>query len=1177
MQRAATIVRSVVCWVLWSVGSLGWGQGVPEYAVRVSATAQASPPRVQLTWLADSRAVSYTLVRKSRDDPYWGAGVALGTATNYTDSNVVAGGAYEYRIRKAASTYSAEGEIFVGIQAPLTDVRGKVILIVDSTYAADLACELGRLQQDLTGDGWTVLRHDVARTAAVTNIKALILGDYAADPAGVKSVFLLGHVAVPYSGDLAPDGHPEHMGAWPADAYYGDVGSVWTDTSVNSTAASSSRNRNVPGDGKFDSSDLPGPVALEVGRVDMAGLPAFAQSERELLRRYLNKDHAFRHHWEPADRRALIDDHFGVMSGEAFAANGYRVFSALVGASNTVAGDWLPTLLGGQSYLWGYGCGPGSYTSAADIATSAELAGCDPQVVFGMYFGSYFGDWDSSDNLLRASLATPSRTLAAVWAGRPYWVFHHMGLGETLGFCARVTQNNYGTYMANSFVASVHMALMGDPTLRMHPVAPPGFLRVSSNGVFGVHLAWNPSADPAVLGYHVYSAPVLAGPFTRLTASVLVATNLSLAQGATNIFMVRAVKLESTSSGSYTNASQGVYQSLDGAAGALAVSLDTSLAGAFLTEPALIPLQAVATDPAASVVRVEFYSGGVKLGEDALPPYALVWSNAPAGVYSVTARAVAASGLWATSSPVEIHVGAALSGAGAVWKYLDTGAAPGAGWQSAGYDDSLWAAGPAKLGYSNAAATTVSYGGDPSNKHITTYFRRAFTVASPGLYTNLALGVLRDDAAAVYLNGVEVYRGNLPGGALAAATLASGAASAADETNYFRASLSPALLAAGTNVLAVEVHLGASNSPAMGFDLFLAGAVKPLLTISAQNTQAVYGAAIPALRPLYSGFLNGDTPASLSSLPLLSTAAGAGSPAGAYPISVTGAVSTVYALEYVTGVLSILPAAVAGSLVTSANPAPQSAPPAWTLSLAAVAPGAGTPSGSVQFKIDGASNGPPEALALGVAVHSAALAVGTHVVTAEYSGDGNFLGTTTTLAPDQVIAVFNAPPVAGADTLLRHLPGGVKTAIATLLANDTDPDGDPVEFVGVSAASARGGQVTHLGSWILYTALPGDTNADSFTYTIRDGRGGWATGAVSVGISTNEIWPPNLTALSAGGGVICISGDGLPGCAYQIQYAEDLVSPVWQWLGESVADEYGVFVIQDAPGAGQRFYRSVFP
>jgi len=141
-------------------------------------------------------------------------------------------------------------------------------------------------------------------------------------------VFLFGHVPVPYSGDFAADFHvPAHQGAWPADVFYGDMNGTWTDYVVNDRGAESSRNWNVPGDGKFDQSYAPSAVELEVGRVDLSNLTAFSQGERELLRQYLNKDHNYRHRLITAQRRGLVHDDLGVRNGEAYAASAWRNFA----------------------------------------------------------------------------------------------------------------------------------------------------------------------------------------------------------------------------------------------------------------------------------------------------------------------------------------------------------------------------------------------------------------------------------------------------------------------------------------------------------------------------------------------------------------------------------------------------------------------------------------------------------------------------------------------------------------------------------------------------------------------------------------------------------------------------------------------------------------------------------
>jgi hypothetical protein len=545
-------------------------QTVIDQAVQVSATVQTNPPLIALSWPAITNALSYDVYRKSRDAASWGTAVAaLGAAaTNYADTNVVAGVGYEYRISKADTSYGGEGYLYSGIQMPLVENRGTVVLVVDETQASALTLELARLQQDLVGDGWTVIRHDVARTNSVVSVKALILADYLADTNNVNTVFLFGHVPVPYAGDIYPDGHPDHEGAWPCDGYYGDMEGAWLDTSVNVTVASDPRNYNVPGDGKFDPDSpndyfFPTNITLQVGRVDLCNLPAFALPETELLRRYLNKDHNFRDQRIAAQRRGLIDDNFGVGVGEAFAADGWRNFAAFFGASNTfTTSTWVATLTN-QSFLWGYGCGPADYVLSQGVTSTAELAASDPQVVFTMLYGSYFGDWDSTNDLLRAPLATPTYTLTCAWAGRPHWQFHHMGLGETTGFSARVAQNNNGTLYNTSYAQFLHIALMGDPTLRMFVVAPPSGLTVSTNPAGGFNLQWTPSPD-AIAGYAVYRATNAAGPFTRLSTGLLATNRFSDPSNSAAVYLVRAVNLEVTASGSFFNSSQGIFEDTQG-------------------------------------------------------------------------------------------------------------------------------------------------------------------------------------------------------------------------------------------------------------------------------------------------------------------------------------------------------------------------------------------------------------------------------------------------------------------------------------------------------------------------------------------------------------------------------------------------------------------------------------
>ena len=82
------------------------------------------------------------------------------------------------------------------------------------------------------------------------------------------------------------------------------------------------------------------------------------------------------------------------------------------------------------------------------------------------------------------------------------------------------------------------------------------------------------------------------------------------------------------------------------------------------------------------------------------------------------------------------------------------------------------------------------------------------------------------------------------------------------------------------------------------------------LTITANNASMFQGTAVPPLSVSYSGFVNGDSSASLSRQPTVSTPATPLSPAATYPIVVGGASSPNYAINYASGVLVVTPAPV---------------------------------------------------------------------------------------------------------------------------------------------------------------------------------------------------------------------------------------------------------------------------
>jgi hypothetical protein len=547
-------------------------------SVQLSATAQASPPRITLSWNALSSTTSITIFRKLKTASSWGTAIATPAAAelSWQDNGVTVGTAYEYRVVRVSNGVTGQGYIAAGIQVQPPDFRGRIILVVDNTLAAALSQELQQLERDLRADGWGVIRSDVSPSATVPSVRAIIQGHYNSDPANVKAVYLIGRVPVPYSGNVNPDGHSEHLGAWPCDGYYGELNGNWTDASVNSTGAQRVENRNIPGDGKFDQSNFPSDLELQVGRVDLANMPAFPLSATELLRAYLNRAHDFKvKGWEP-QARALMFDNLQ-WTNYPLAASGWRSMAALVGSGNITAANQNGTpfhqLVNGQSYLWTYSSGAGgqamdagvlTFNGATNVGTTQNLASTSMGGVFNLSFGSYFGDWDNRNNFLRAYIAGGAG-LVSCWSAIPGFYFHHMGMGDPIGYSALLTMNNSSLYMPlhdgwQGSIGRTHIALMGDPSLRMKMVAPPGNLVVSnSNGAAA--FTWTASPEPQLEGYHLYEFAA-DGSISRLTNAPVTGTaysNAAIPFVAGREYMVRAVKLEVSNTGSYFNLSLGAF------------------------------------------------------------------------------------------------------------------------------------------------------------------------------------------------------------------------------------------------------------------------------------------------------------------------------------------------------------------------------------------------------------------------------------------------------------------------------------------------------------------------------------------------------------------------------------------------------------------------------------------
>lgn len=592
--------RVTLCVVLLTIvfAQSASAQASRELAVMLSATVNGgATPSITLQWDIHPEGGEIQITRKLKTEAAWSnipTAALDSTASNWTDINVEIGKAYDYRviryIRRFAdrdSNWYGTGYISSGINV-LPQRRTRVLIVVDSTMWNGLTSQLNILRADLEAEGWAVTivgspRAETFDAAKVESTRAIIRAQTTPSRNDLGAILLIGRVPVLYSGAgrigtvvFAPDGHPDHIGAWPADAIYGDLDGVYTDVTENWTNTSRPVQSNIPGDGKYDQTLFPSDIDVPVGRIDFYNMPAFTEaavnpiSEIDLVRNYLTRNHAYRTTSPVIRIGGIIDDNFqGAKDG--FAAAAWRSFSVFAGDTAVKAGDFFGTLATPPTYLFAYGCGGGNDEGASGVGSTTDMVTKPVNAVFTFLFGSYFGDWDTRNNFLRSSLASKPSALTCAWSGRPHWYTFHMGLGETMGYSTRITQNatasngfwpmlyfRPGTggqlFTYSQFDKMNHIALLGDPTLRaeMKPVAAVSTVTATTEYPNKVRLNWvRPAGD--VDAYVVLRRRGINPDFALRTLTPITETTFvdSTRFEGDMEYMVQAVALRSTASGTF--------------------------------------------------------------------------------------------------------------------------------------------------------------------------------------------------------------------------------------------------------------------------------------------------------------------------------------------------------------------------------------------------------------------------------------------------------------------------------------------------------------------------------------------------------------------------------------------------------------------------------------------------
>lgn len=588
---------------------------------RIAIAAQPGGIRLRFhrNWIGDWETGTEYPVERQEILPSPGPWTRLpgdGRSGDLLDTTAVRGCTYRYRIPRGSMPAV---RCVAALDSPPPEDRGRVILIVDREVAPKLRAELDGYRRDLIADGWEVVRHEVPRNVDwvagdwtctdydakalpenrrnLLATKELIRREYESNRGRTNVVVLIGHVTVPYSGWAAEDGHREckdpsgqHLGAWTADLFYGDMSDGWTDaTNHVSGCPDCPRSQctfctigNVAGDGRMDQNELPAEpggraaeIEVPVGRIDFArlnnfdephaGIPGVPKDERSielaLLQRYFAKIHRFRRgslRFEPS-----VEGYAGALA-PLVEQNAGRLSRRLGLPEKTGSTPPMDDLfLPGSAVRWGFhtdyshfgvigapgAARPGHSHFSRNIAWQRE--GDVPRAAFLFSFGSFQAQWYSGygEDVLRTCLASRDSVLVVgCAAGFLPWITDRVHAGAPLHALLTDSAEFHGR--VNARLAF----LLGDPTLPESAIRSPEDFRMRRVGE-SIELSWKPSTD-ANLGYVVDCATSLDSALWKPllsaepgTADVVVPVS-GRAQGH-GVFRIRAVGRRTGNFGSF--------------------------------------------------------------------------------------------------------------------------------------------------------------------------------------------------------------------------------------------------------------------------------------------------------------------------------------------------------------------------------------------------------------------------------------------------------------------------------------------------------------------------------------------------------------------------------------------------------------------------------------------------
>ncbi len=363
---------------------------------------------------------------------------------------------------------------------------------------------------------------------------------------------------------------------------------------------------------------------------------------------------------------------------------------------------------------------------------------------------------------------------------------------------------------------------------------------VAAQGPFQLNLAMLPFVaitNPIATSTFIVGENIPVNVIALATAGTI--TNVSLYRGTTLLGSadVAPYSFVVSNAPSGTNAFYAIARDSIGQVGTsvvvrvlvanIGITITSPVEDSYVIDGAPLPVAVFAALPGGTITNVDFFLDGLLLGRDGTAPFTAVWSNAVGGSHRLTATGQDEAGNTYLATPVSFGVVSSYIPFSSNWKYLDNGTDQGTNWIALAFDDSGWSNGLAELGYGdNDEATVVQdnatpgYNANDTDRYITTYFRRSFTVSSIAELSASQMAIEYDDGAVVYLNGREIFRsGNVP----ANQNYLTAATGAGIEDTIGFTFIDPTNFVQGVNVMAAEIHQQSANSSDISFNIQLIG------------------------------------------------------------------------------------------------------------------------------------------------------------------------------------------------------------------------------------------------------------------------------------------------------------------------------------------------------------------